>query len=92
MSKLEVVQGDLLDQDVDVIVNAWNRNIIPWLNLSGGVKPAPFITLSCDKSSRRSKLACNDCQVIHLGGSNNASITSSTRRSRVSGIFAESTR
>jgi O-acetyl-ADP-ribose deacetylase len=25
-----VVQGDLLDQDVDVIVNAWNRNIIPW--------------------------------------------------------------
>ena len=25
-----VVEGDLLDQDVDVIVNAWNRNIIPW--------------------------------------------------------------
>jgi O-acetyl-ADP-ribose deacetylase len=25
-----LVQGDLLDQDVDVIVNAWNRNIIPW--------------------------------------------------------------
>jgi hypothetical protein len=25
-----VVDGDLLDQDVDVIVNAWNRNIIPW--------------------------------------------------------------
>jgi hypothetical protein len=25
-----IVQGDLLDQDVDVIVNAWNRNIIPW--------------------------------------------------------------
>lgn len=22
-----VVGGDLLDQDVDVIVNAWNRNI-----------------------------------------------------------------
>jgi O-acetyl-ADP-ribose deacetylase (regulator of RNase III) len=28
--KLEIVDGDLLDQDVDVIVNAWNRNIIPW--------------------------------------------------------------
>ena len=27
---VEVVEGDLLDQDVDVIVNAWNRNIIPW--------------------------------------------------------------
>ena len=26
---VKVVQGDLLDQDVDVIVNAWNRNIIP---------------------------------------------------------------
>jgi O-acetyl-ADP-ribose deacetylase (regulator of RNase III) len=24
------VNGDLLDQDVEVIVNAWNRNIIPW--------------------------------------------------------------
>lgn len=28
--KLLVVHGDLLDQDVDVIVNAWNRNVIPW--------------------------------------------------------------
>jgi O-acetyl-ADP-ribose deacetylase (regulator of RNase III) len=29
-ARLSVVQGDLLDQDVDVIVNAWNRNVIPW--------------------------------------------------------------
>jgi hypothetical protein len=29
-SKVEVVEGDLLDQDVEVIVNSWNRNIIPW--------------------------------------------------------------
>ena len=36
-----VVQGDLLDQDVDVIVNAWNRNIIPrWLLLPQGVSKA----------------------------------------------------
>ena len=27
---VEIVTGDLLDQDVDAIVNAWNRNIIPW--------------------------------------------------------------
>jgi len=27
---VEVVSGELLDQDVDVIVNAWNRNLIPW--------------------------------------------------------------
>ena len=26
----KVVDGELLDQDVDVIANAWNRNIIPW--------------------------------------------------------------
>jgi O-acetyl-ADP-ribose deacetylase (regulator of RNase III) len=35
------VQGDILDQDVDVIVNAWNRNIIPWwLVLPQGVSGA----------------------------------------------------
>ena len=25
-----IVDGDLLDQQADAIVNAWNRNIIPW--------------------------------------------------------------
>ena len=48
---ITVVEGDLLDQDVDVIVNAWNRNIIPWWLLlpqgvSGAIKKrggkAPF--------------------------------------------------
>ena len=48
---LSVVDGDLLDQAVDVIVNAWNRNIIPWWLLlpqgvSGAIKKraglAPF--------------------------------------------------
>lgn len=39
--KIEVVEGDLLDQDVDVIVNAWNRNVIPWwLLLPQGVSGA----------------------------------------------------
>jgi O-acetyl-ADP-ribose deacetylase (regulator of RNase III) len=39
--QLEIVEGDLLDQDVDVIVNAWNRNIIPWwLLLPQGVSRA----------------------------------------------------
>ena len=47
----EIVQGDLLDQPVEVIVNAWNRNIIPWWLLvpqgvSGAIKKragyAPF--------------------------------------------------
>ncbi len=53
--KPEVVEGDLLDQDVDVIVNAWNRNIIPWWLLlpqgvSGAIKRrggiGPFVELS----------------------------------------------
>jgi len=46
-----VVEGDLLDQPVDVIVNPWNRNVIPWWLLlpqgvSGAIKrrggTAPF--------------------------------------------------
>ncbi|WP_051058124.1 macro domain-containing protein [Rhodopirellula baltica] len=41
MSKIETIAGDLLDQDVDAIVNAWNRNIIPWrLLLPQGVSGA----------------------------------------------------
>jgi O-acetyl-ADP-ribose deacetylase (regulator of RNase III) len=55
MSNVEIVHGDLLDQDVDVIVNAWNRNIIPWWLLlpqgvSGAIKRrggyAPFRELA----------------------------------------------
>lgn len=46
-----IVDGDLLDQDVEAIVNAWNRNLIPWWLLwphgvSGAIKKragyAPF--------------------------------------------------
>jgi O-acetyl-ADP-ribose deacetylase (regulator of RNase III) len=42
MPRLEIREGDLLDQtDVDVIVNAWNRNFIPWwLLLPAGVSGA----------------------------------------------------
>lgn len=39
----DIIDGDLLDQPVEVIVNAWNRNIIPWWLLvpqgvSGAIK------------------------------------------------------
>ena len=46
-----ITEGNLLNQNVDVIVNAWNRNIIPWWLLipqgvSGAIKKkggiAPF--------------------------------------------------
>jgi O-acetyl-ADP-ribose deacetylase (regulator of RNase III) len=55
MMRLEIVEGDLLAQEVDVIVNAWNRNIIPWWLLipqgvSGAIKKrggtAPFRELA----------------------------------------------
>lgn len=47
---INIVEGDLITQDVEVIVNSWNRNIIPWWLLipqgvsrsiknSGGYKP-----------------------------------------------------
>ena len=53
--QIELVDGNLLDQEVDVIVNAWNRNIIPWWLLipqgvSGAIKKragtAPFRELA----------------------------------------------
>ena len=38
---LRVVEGDLLDQPVEVVVNAWNRNLVPWwLLLPQGVSRA----------------------------------------------------
>lgn len=37
----QIVNGNLLDQKVDVIVNSWNRNFIPWwLLLPQGVSGA----------------------------------------------------
>ena len=39
--KFQLIQGDLLDQDVDMIVNAWHWSIIPWwLLLPQGVSGA----------------------------------------------------
>lgn len=39
--QIHTTEGDLLDQPVEVIVNAWNRNIIPWwLLLPQGVSRA----------------------------------------------------
>mgnify|MGYP003617418937 FL=1 len=55
MPIINIVYGDLLQQPVDVIVNAWNRNFIPWWLLlpqgvSGAIKKqagyAPFRALS----------------------------------------------
>jgi len=38
---IQIVDGDILSQQVDVIINPWNRNIIPWwLLLPQGVSGA----------------------------------------------------
>ena len=71
-ARIEIVTGDLLNQKVDAIVNAWNRNLIPWWLLlpqgvSGAIKKRagyrPFVEL------RRSG-------ILPLGG---ASVTSAGR-------------
>src|SRR5439155_6223234 len=39
--QVRIVEGDLLDQPTEAIVNAWNRNVIPWwLLLPQGVSGA----------------------------------------------------
>lgn len=39
--QVSVLQGDLVEQQVDCIVNAWNRNLFPWwLLLPQGVSAA----------------------------------------------------
>lgn len=43
MERIEpiIVDGDLLDQPTDAVVNAWNRNVVPWwLLLPQGVSRA----------------------------------------------------
>jgi O-acetyl-ADP-ribose deacetylase (regulator of RNase III) len=38
---ITITEGDILNQDVDVIINPWNRNILPWwLLLPQGVSGA----------------------------------------------------
>lgn len=53
-TRYQIVDGDITEQPVEVIVNAWNRNIIPWWLLlpqgvSGAIKKRagyqPFIEL-----------------------------------------------
>ncbi|MFS1428942.1 macro domain-containing protein [Vibrio splendidus] len=67
-----VVDGDLLEQDVDVIVNAWNRNILPWwLLIPQGVSGAIKKKAGCKPFSEVGKLGA-----IPLG---EARLTSSGR-------------
>lgn len=80
-----VVDGDLLDQPVDAIVNAWNRNIIPWWLLlpqgvSGAIKrrggTAPFREVARHGAMRLGSAVATNAgtlpfkAIIHVAGIN----------------------
>ena len=82
---ITIVEGNLLDQEVDVIVNAWNRNIIPWWLLlpqgvSGAIKKrggtGPFKELRKHGSIRLGGAVLTSAgrlpfkAIIHVAGSN----------------------
>jgi O-acetyl-ADP-ribose deacetylase (regulator of RNase III) len=71
MSQVDIVTGDLLEQPVETIVNAWNRNFIPWWLLlpqgvSGAIKRkggyAPFRELA-----RFGRLKVGEARVTSAG-------------------------
>lgn len=69
---IRTVEGDLLDQKVEAIVNPWNRNLIPWwLLLPRGVSGAIL-----KKAGRKPFAELRRCGVLPLGG---ASVTSAGR-------------
>lgn len=83
--KAELITGNLLDQDVEVIVNSWNRNIIPWwlllpqgvsgaIKKSGGTKPfkevAKFGSIPLGCAQITSAGKLNFKAIIHVAGIN----------------------
>jgi O-acetyl-ADP-ribose deacetylase (regulator of RNase III) len=61
---ITIKDGDLLDQPVEVIVNAWNRNFIPWwLLLPQGVSGAIKRRAGCEPFRELSRKG-----VLPLGG------------------------
>jgi O-acetyl-ADP-ribose deacetylase (regulator of RNase III) len=88
----DVVDGDLLDQKADVIVNAWNRNIIPWWLLipqgvSGAIKrragKAPFRELA-----RHGPMALGSAVLTSAGRLPYAGIIHVGNRHAVAGVRA----
>jgi len=83
--KAELVIGNILDQQVDVIVNSWNRNIIPWwlllpqgvsgdIKKVGGTKPfkevAKFGAIPLGGARLTSAGNLNFKAIIHVAGIN----------------------
>ena len=84
MAGFNIVSGNLLNQDVDVIVNAWNRNIIPWwllipqgvsgtIKRKAGYKPfkeLPFGSIPLGNAVITSAGKLNYKAIIHVAGIN----------------------
>lgn len=83
--EVEVVVGNILDQSVDVIVNSWNRNIIPWwlllpqgvsgaIKKSGGIVPFQEVAKYGPIPLGEARMTCAgklDFQsIIHVAGIN----------------------
>ncbi len=83
--KPEIVNGDILKQNVDVIVNSWNRNIIPWwlllpqgvsgaIKKRGGIEPfreiAKYGTIPLGEAVITTAGKLDFTAIIHVAGIN----------------------
>ena len=81
----QIVFGDILDQNVEVIVNSWNRNIIPWwlllpqgvsgaIKKRGGIQPfkelAKFGSIPIGEARLTSAGKLPYKSIIHVAGIN----------------------
>ena len=82
---IEIVKGNILTQDVEVIVNSWNRNIIPWwllipqgvsgaIKKQGGTQPfkevAKFGAIPLGEARLTSSGTLPFKKIIHVAGIN----------------------
>ncbi len=68
----EIVHGDLLDQKVEAIVNAWNCNFIPWWLLlpqgvSGAIKKRGGIQPFCELQKKTGIMKLGDAVYTSAG-------------------------
>lgn len=83
--KAELITGNILEQQVEVIVNSWNRNIIPWwlllpqgvsgaIKKSGGIQPfeevARYGAIPLGEARQTNSGKLDFKAIIHVAGIN----------------------
>jgi len=83
--KCKIISGNILNQDVEVIVNSWNRNIIPWwlllpqgvsgaIKKKGGIEPfrevARYGAIPLGEARLTNSGRLNYEAIIHVAGIN----------------------